>query len=178
MGYRSSAWGRLQCDTHTVRIFVLCTAVCGRRCNRPGSSIVCCTTCLRVRCFGLCLPTRCVEGCPRKGPGLRVRAEWRAVMLCVDRSENCQHLDLRSRAAVRVSVSADVSIAVRIRATLAQPKVRDTSTWPVGTSASDHMRCGGSGWLGWHQPEAQPNAPSQADSAQRRLVHVSRVHIQ
>ena len=28
------------------------------------------------------LPMRCVEGCPREGPGLRVRAEWRVVMLC------------------------------------------------------------------------------------------------
>ena len=37
-----------------------------------------------LRCRGSCLhtPMRCVAGCPREGPGSRVRAEWRDIMLC------------------------------------------------------------------------------------------------
>ena len=37
-----------------------------------------------LRCRGSCLhtPMRCVAGCPREGPGSRVRAEWRGIMLC------------------------------------------------------------------------------------------------
>ena len=35
-----------------------------------------------VACGRLHTPTCLVEGCPREGPGLRVRAERREIMLC------------------------------------------------------------------------------------------------
>ena len=83
MGVRAGADGRVRGFGRVCRtLSVLGSAAASRLSSLRLVCDVASAGSVGATVAGLHTPMRCVEGCPREGPGLRVRAEWRDIMLC------------------------------------------------------------------------------------------------